>query len=136
MPGCEGQDNCSIELADLPLLTGCPADDEWMLFGNASAAGGRGKYGYGRRTWGTLKACIAAGGGSYAAISALIASDSSSYQNDALKGASELAFVIVNKQLYTYEDGDFAFNSVSGTIAFLTITLFTGDKLVAPYKSA
>lgn len=44
------------ELSSLPLLNGCPADDEWFLVGNA--VGGEGIGGYARRTWADIKACI------------------------------------------------------------------------------
>lgn len=134
MSDCAGTDQCSVELASLPLLTNCPADDEWMLFGNA--VGGAGKYKYARRTWAKIKECIGASGGSYTALSDTITSDSSTYTNAALIGASELKFVIVNKQLYTYEDGDFAFNDNTGVVVFLTITLFTNDTITIPFKSA
>lgn len=130
--GCEGTDQCSTELAGLPLLTTCPADDERMLFINA--VGGAGKYKYAIRTWAKVKECI--GSGAYAALPATIAAQGTTYQNDDLIGASEVQFIIVNKQLYTYEDGDFAFNDNTGTVVFITITLFVGDKIVIPYKSA
>lgn len=56
MSGCEGQDNCTVELASLPLLAGCPADEEWFLVGNATGGQGTGKYA--RRLWSDLKNCI------------------------------------------------------------------------------
>lgn len=55
--GCEDQNECGIELNQLPLLSGCPANNEWVLFGNAT--GGLGEGGYARRLWGDVKACIA-----------------------------------------------------------------------------
>lgn len=58
MAGCDN-DSCSVELAGLPLLAGCPADSEWILVGNA--VGGSGKNGYARRRWSDIKSC--AGGG-------------------------------------------------------------------------
>lgn len=46
----------SDELSSLPLLLGCPADDEWFLVGNAT--GGIGVGGYARRAWADIKRCI------------------------------------------------------------------------------
>lgn len=54
---CPCQDECGIELSDVPLLSGCPANNEWVLFGNAT--GGSGNGGYARRLWSDLKACLA-----------------------------------------------------------------------------
>lgn len=55
--GCEETNECGIELKSLPLLSGCPANNEWVLFGNAT--GGLGAGLYARRLWGDLKACLA-----------------------------------------------------------------------------
>ena len=51
--------SCAVDISTLPLLTGCPANDEFLLVGNA--AGGYGTGGYARRRYSDLKACIAAG---------------------------------------------------------------------------
>ena len=50
---------CKKEIAQLKLLTDCPADSETMLFMGAS--GGEGNGGYARREWQKIKSCIAAG---------------------------------------------------------------------------
>ena len=50
---------CATEFSSLPLLAGCPSDDEYFLVGNA--IGGLGAGGYARRRYADLKACILAG---------------------------------------------------------------------------
>lgn len=53
---------CTIELNDttrIPLLTGCPADGESILF--IGANGGAGAGGYAVRSWSTVKSCILSG---------------------------------------------------------------------------
>lgn len=133
MAGCGCDNNsCGVDYSTLPILSGCPGDDETLLVGNAEGGVGAGKYA--RRKWSDIKSCIGSSGGGYKVLSDTIASNSTSYQHNDLIGATEVAFVILNKQLFTYEDGDFAFNDNTGTIAFLTISLFTGDKLISPYK--
>ena len=57
MAGCTDE-QCSKEIGTLPLLTGCPADNEWFFVGNAS--GGFSTYGYGRRLFGDIKNCLLA----------------------------------------------------------------------------
>lgn len=132
--GCEDTSSCGVELKNLPLLTGCPADDEYVLVGNAEGGQGSGKYA--RRLWGDLKNCISSSSGAYTALRDTISVQGTTYTNTDLIGATELQFIIVNRQLYTFEDGDFSFNDNVGTISFLTITLFVGDKITIPYKSA
>ena len=131
---CPETSTCSVELANLPTLTTCPADDEKMLF--VGAVGGAGHYKYALRTWAKVKECITSGSGGYAAISATISANGTTYTNSSLIGATELLFVIINNQLYTYENGDFSFNDNVGTISFLTISLFIGDKITIPYSPA
>lgn len=123
---------CGTEVSDLPLLTGCPGDNERLMVCNA--IGGKGDGRYALRLWSDISQCISTKG--YTALSDIIAVDSPTYQNNALKGATQLSFVILNKQLYTLEDGDYAFNDVTGTIAFISITLFQNDVIIIPYKPA
>lgn len=47
---------CDTELSNLPLLSGCPGNNEYFLVGNA--AGGQGIGLYGRRLWSDVKSCI------------------------------------------------------------------------------
>ena len=50
---------CTIELNDttkIPILTGCPADSEHLLFIGSIEGAGQG--GYAVRTWATVKSCI------------------------------------------------------------------------------
>jgi hypothetical protein len=49
-------DRCEIEVAGLPVLTGCPANDELFFVNNA--AQGLGEFGYGQRTWLQILNCI------------------------------------------------------------------------------
>lgn len=51
--------SCDTELSNLPLLTGCPGANEYVLVGNAS--GGQGVGLYGRRSWSNIISCIIAG---------------------------------------------------------------------------
>lgn len=48
---------CGVELSALPLLAGCPGNNEWFLVGNATGGQGDGKYA--RRLYSDLKNCIA-----------------------------------------------------------------------------
>lgn len=51
---------CQTDLAGLPLLSGCPADNEWLLVGNAVGgldANGQYTIGYARRLWSDLRKC-------------------------------------------------------------------------------
>lgn len=56
MAGCTDE-QCSKEIGTLPLLTGCPADNEWFFVGNAVS--GFSTYGYGRRTYSDIRNCLA-----------------------------------------------------------------------------
>jgi len=49
-------ERCEIEVAGLPVLTGCPADDELFFVNNA--AQGLGEFGYAQRTWRQILNCI------------------------------------------------------------------------------
>jgi hypothetical protein len=53
--------SCKEDISTLPIITGCPADDELVLFNNVE--GGWSKYGnptgYAWRVWGDLKNCFA-----------------------------------------------------------------------------
>lgn len=54
---------CQTDLAGLPLLSGCPADNEWFLVGNAIGGqdiNGQFTIGYARRLWGDLRKCAVA----------------------------------------------------------------------------
>lgn len=131
--GCGQDDNkCGVDYTSLPVLTGCPGDAETFLVGNA--AGGRGAGKYALRLWADIKACVTGSSGGYSTISTTIDADSETYQNDSLKGATEVAFVIVNNQLYTSEKGDFTFNDVTGIITFVSISLYIDDVVIIPYK--
>lgn len=51
---------CQTDLAGLPLLSGCPADNEWFLVGNAVGGldiNGQFTIGYARRLWGDIRKC-------------------------------------------------------------------------------
>lgn len=57
--GENNTNNCGVDYASLPLLAGCPANDETILVGNAENGKGTGKYA--RRTYGDVKDCISSG---------------------------------------------------------------------------
>jgi|ERR1700743_3710638 len=50
---------CDTELSSLPLLSGCPTDNEYFLVGGA--LGGEGVGQYGRRLWSDVKSCALSG---------------------------------------------------------------------------
>src|SRR3954469_23173991 len=52
-------ENCKQEASELPLLTGCPADSEYFIVGNATGGKGVGKYA--RRLWSAIKGCTTGG---------------------------------------------------------------------------
>lgn len=54
---------------------------------------------------------------------------SNTYQNDLLKGATGLSFIIVNKIPETEVDGDYTFDSDTGEI-IRTNTFFEGDSII------
>lgn len=70
----------------------------------------------------------------YTELTVTIASNSSTYGNAQLIGGKDLSFVILNNQLLTTANGDFTFNSVTGTLTFINVSLFTGDLLTIPYN--
>ena len=47
---------CDQEIAELPILTGCPADTEYFLV--MGAIGGLGIGGYAKRSWLSIKNCL------------------------------------------------------------------------------
>lgn len=47
---------CTIELGNVPTLTGCPGANEFVFVINA--IGGLGNYGYGKRLWSDIYKCI------------------------------------------------------------------------------
>ena len=51
--------DCDVEASSLPVLSGCPTDNEYFLVGNA--AGGQGLGQYGRRLWSDVRKCALAG---------------------------------------------------------------------------
>ena len=60
--------------------------------------------------------------------------DTSTYQNNVLKGATDLNYIFLAKQILTIKDGDFTFNSTTGTIDISPNKFFTGDSLIANYN--
>jgi hypothetical protein len=54
---------CTIDESALPILTGCPGPNEWIVVGNAAGGldpNGGFTVGYGRRLWSSLAACAVA----------------------------------------------------------------------------
>lgn len=47
---------CKIEIAGLPVLENCPADNEYIMF--VGAQGGFGHFGYALRSWALVKSCL------------------------------------------------------------------------------
>ena len=121
---CE-ESTCGIEGSNLPLLSGCPANNEWVLFGNAT--GGIGAGGYARRLWSDLKACLA---GTFNPLVFIVGrgestdpiAGQSTWTNDALKdlGASNnyLIQFVMNNSIYTNYGAaqNMTYDRVAGTI--------------------
>jgi hypothetical protein len=123
--------SCKKDLSTLPILSGCPADDELVLFNNA--VGGWNESGavkgYGWRTWGDLKLCLASalvlkpligvvdGGGADDPVSG-----TSLFQNDKLIGLGSTnmgriqIFIDDVSQSNFGQNLTFAFDNVSGEI--------------------
>ena len=58
-----------------------------------------------------------------------ISVDSSTYTNSDLVGGKDLGVIVINDQSFQAVKGDFTFNPTTGTVTFLTISLFTGDSI-------
>lgn len=58
-----------------------------------------------------------------------IVSDSTTYQNSALVSGKDLGVIIVNDQNLQAAKSDFTFDPVTGTVTFVAISLFAGDKI-------
>lgn len=74
------------------------------------------------------------GGYIYTELSVTITADATTYQNNDLILGTQLSFIVYNNQLLTTGNGDFTFNNVTGTITFISVSLFIGDKLTIPYN--
>lgn len=61
---------------------------------------------------------------------------SSTYQNNVLKGATDLVYLFLAKQVLTILDGDFTFDSVTGTIDISPNVFVTDDTLIAHYNKS
>lgn len=121
--GCNNG-KCNIALETLPMLSGCPDDNEWFIVGNAT--GGYGTFGYGRRRWGDLKNCI----GGKLPLKAIVGrggtndpvSGSSVWQNNLLKGLgltsnNEIQIFVSDVPLSNYgENITFYYDPIAGTI--------------------
>src|SRR6185503_13360999 len=60
--------------------------------------------------------------------------NTSSYQNNVLIGAIDLNYIFLAKVIWTIKDGDFTFNSATGTIDISPNFFFTGDSLIVNYN--
>ena len=60
--------------------------------------------------------------------------EASTYQNNILKGATDISYLFLAKQILTIADGDFTFNSTTGTIDISPNQFFTGDSLIINYN--
>lgn len=128
MAGCGCDDNNpGVDYSSLPILEGCPGDNETFLVGNATGGSGAGKYA--RRTWADIKACILSpvklpligvvdGGGSDDPVSGLTA-----FQNDKLIGLGETnnyrIQIVIDDTLYSNfgTNANFSFDGTTGTIS-------------------
>ena len=60
--------------------------------------------------------------------------DTNSYKNKVLKGATDVNFIILAKQILTKDDGDFNFDTNEGEIVLLSLKFFDEDVLIVPYN--
>ena len=60
--------------------------------------------------------------------------DTNTYQNNVLKNATDINYIILAKQLLTKLDGDFTFDSSTGIITLTGLKFFTPDSLIIPYN--
>ena len=74
------------------------------------------------------------GGYEYDCIDDTITEETQTYYNVKLIGATDLKFVIVDKQLFTEIDGDYTFDSLTGYIRFDTIIMYVDSSIVAPFN--
>ncbi len=81
---------------------------------------------------GSVSPILPSSGYEYYEITDTISADSSTYTNQLLVGGLSLSFVILNNQILSYGNGDFTFNNITGSINFLTVSLFVGDKITIP----
>jgi hypothetical protein len=70
----------------------------------------------------------------YTENSVTISADSSTYQNDNMVLGTQLSFVVLNNQLLTTANGDFTFDTTTGTLTFITVSLFIDDTLTIPFN--
>jgi hypothetical protein len=61
-------------------------------------------------------------------------SGESVYQNNILKGATDLTYIFLAKQILTIADGDFTFDSPSGTMYLSSTSFYTGDSLITNFN--
>lgn len=79
---------------------------------------------------------VVPGGGSgyaYVALPYTITAESTTFQTDDLILGKDLGFLLLNDQSFQLNK-DFNVNYVSGTITFLTMTLFPTDELILPFN--
>ena len=55
------------------------------------------------------------------------------YQNDILRGASNVAYIFLNKQVLTILDDDFTFDAAEGEVDISPNKFFYGDSLIIKY---
>ncbi len=72
-------------------------------------------------------------GYAYFVINAVISAQSTTYQNNDLILGKDLGYAILNDQTFS-ETQDFTFDPTTGMVTFLTMTLFSGDRLILPFN--
>lgn len=70
----------------------------------------------------------------YTVLSITVTSAGATYQNDELINGTEVDFIIYANTNLTANEGDFTFNSTTGTITFSTVTLVVGNTLTIPFN--
>lgn len=81
------------------------------------------------------KCCGSDGSGYvYDCIDDTITSETNSYYNIKLAGATNLKFIIVDKTLLTEIDGDFTFASTTGIITTVSVIMYVDSTIVIPFN--
>lgn len=81
-----------------------------------------------------IKCCNSGSGYEYDCIDDTITAETNTYYNLKLVGAKDLKFIIVDKTLLTEIDGDYIFDSPSGTITTVSVIMYVDSTIVAPFN--
>lgn len=78
--------------------------------------------------------CCSSSSGEYDCIEDTITEETNTYQNDLLIGATNVKFIIIDKQIFTFIDGDYTFNPTTGEITTISVTMYLNTTIVIPHN--